>query len=263
MAGSKVSLRRFSSKSREDFFLKAIDLSKAPKHVAIILDGNGRWAQKRGLPRLAGHKAGEKAIKRIVQAAPKVGVEHLSLYTFSIENWRRPQKEVLGLMDLFRQTLEKELEELHRNQVQIRVIGRLTEVPEPTRGAFQRAIELTKNNQKLVLNIALNYGGRTEILDAVNALIEDARSGKITCVDEPGFAKHLYTAGSPDPELLIRTSGELRVSNFLLWQIAYTELWVTPVLWPDFTRKHFYQAIYEYQQRRRRFGGLDDQDLIE
>lgn len=258
MARFRESLRRLLTGSREDFFLKSIDRAKVPAHVAIIMDGNGRWAAQRGLPRLAGHKAGEAAIKRIVRTAPEVGVKYLTLYTFSVENWRRPEDEVSGLMKLFRETLEQELTELHENGVQIHVIGRLQELLEETRSAFERAIELTKNNQRLVLNIALNYGGRTEILDAVNALIQEASRGETPTVDESLFSKYLYTAGSPDPELLIRTSGEFRVSNFLLWQIAYTELWVTPVLWPDFSENDFYQAIYEYQQRKRRFGGLDE-----
>lgn len=258
MAKFSESLRRLFSRSRQDFFFKSIDRDKVPAHVAIIMDGNGRWAAQRGLPRLAGHKAGEEAIKRIVRAAAEIGVKYLTLYTFSTENWLRPADEVEGLMRLFRETLNKELQELHENKVQIRVIGRIDEVPKLTKDAFKKAIKLTQNNQGLVLNIALNYSGRTEIIDAVNRIIQDTRLGKVSSAEEKLFDQYLYTAGSPDPELLIRTSGELRVSNFLLWQIAYAEFWVTPVLWPDFKEEHFYQAIYEYQQRRRRFGGLDE-----
>jgi len=253
------SLRRSYRRSREDFFLKRIDPQRAPTHVAIIMDGNGRWAAKRGLPRLAGHRAGANAIREVVRTAPEIGIKCLTLYTFSKENWQRPREEIDGLIGLFEETLQKEMNELHKNNVKISVIGHLHEFRESTQRCFKEAMELTKNNKGLILNVALNYGGRTEIMDAVRQIAKAVKDGNMDpySIMEETISDHLYTADIPDPELLIRTSGELRVSNFLLWQIAYTELWVTPILWPDFTRKDFLQAIYEFQKRKRRFGGLE------
>ena len=258
--GLSKSLRTFFQKrSREDFFIDRIDKSKVPVHVAIIMDGNGRWANKRGLPRIAGHRAGAQAIREVVRSAPEIGVKYLTLYTFSVENWKRPKQEVAGLMKLFEERLKQEIDELDTNGVRLNVIGRMGELPVSTRRAFGEAIERTAGNKKLFLNVALNYGGRTEILDAVRSLAEKAGGGEIdpAAIDLNMFSSFLYTAGQPDPELLIRTSSEYRISNFLLWQIAYTELWVTPILWPDFSRKDFLEAIYDFQQRKRRFGGLE------
>ncbi len=253
------SLRTPFSRFREDLFFKRIDLTKVPKHVAIIMDGNGRWAAKRGLPRLAGHRAGAEAIRRTIRAAADVGVKYLTLYAFSVENWKRPRDEVRGLMNLFEETLRKELQELHEKGIKINVIGHLEELSKSTQRCFREAMELTANNKEMILNIALNYGGRVEIADAAREIARAVRDGKMALesIKPETLADYLYTSGSPDPELLIRTSGELRVSNFLLWQIAYTELWVTAALWPDFEKADFYQAIYEFQQRKRRFGGLE------
>jgi undecaprenyl diphosphate synthase len=219
------------------------------------MDGNGRWARERNLPRLAGHRAGAKAVKRTVEIAAEIGIEYLTLYTFSVENWQRPEVEVKGLLELIEHQLREEIDELHKNNVRLRVVGRLGEMPLSLQKAFQEAIKLTESNTGLNLNVALNYGGRTEIIDAINQLIKRVLEGKErTSIDTATFAKYLYTKDMPDPELLIRTSGELRVSNFLLWQIAYTEIWVTPVLWPEFSREDFLQAIYDFQNRERRFG---------
>lgn len=254
------SLRTFSKRHREDFFLKHIDRKGIPAHVAIIMDGNGRWAKQRGLPRVAGHRAGAKAIREVVRAAPEVGVEYLTLYTFSVENWKRPRNEVDSLMGLFETRLTEEIDELDESGVKINVVGRLHELRDSTRQAFCNAMQRTAKNSKLTLNIALNYGGRTEILDATRSLAEKVKKGQIEPdqIDYEMIHRSLYTRGQPDPELLIRTSGEQRVSNFLLWQIAYAEIWVTPVLWPDFTRVDFLEAVYEFEQRTRRFGGLDE-----
>ncbi|MHB8842063.1 MAG: isoprenyl transferase [Candidatus Aquicultor sp.] len=259
MAKIGLGLRGKIHKSGEDLSIEEIKKGLIPRHVAVIMDGNGRWAKKRRQPRLAGHRAGAKAIRSIVEIATEVGVEYLTLYTFSTENWRRPQDEVLGLMELFEEQLEKDLDELDRQGVKIGVIGRLDEVRESTRNAFQRAIERTKDNAKLNLIIALNYSGRAEILDTAKALCAAVKEGKETSdFDEEIFSRYMYTSNIPDPELLIRTSGEMRISNFLLWQIAYAEIWITDKLWPDFSKKDFVQAIAEFQTRRRRFGGLDE-----
>jgi undecaprenyl diphosphate synthase len=223
------------------------------------MDGNGRWARERGLPRLAGHRAGAKAVRRTIETAAEIGLEYLTLYTFSVENWQRPQAEVKGLLELIEHQLKKEINELHSNNVRLRVVGRLEEMPLSLQRAFQEAMKLTESNTGLNLNIALNYGARIEIIDAINQLIDRILEGKErTPIDIATFTKYLYTKDIPDPELLIRTSGELRVSNFLLWQIAYTEIWVTPVLWPEFSRKDFLQAIYDFQNRERRFGRVSD-----
>jgi undecaprenyl diphosphate synthase len=239
--------------------LQEIKKKPLPRHVAIIMDGNGRWARERGLPRLAGHRAGAKAVRRTIETAAEIGLEYLTLYTFSVENWQRPQAEVKGLLELIEHQLKKEINELHSNNVRLRVVGRLEEMPLSLQKAFQEAMELTASNTGLNLNIALNYGARIEIIDAINQLIDRILEGKErTPIDVATFTKYLYTKDIPDPELLIRTSGELRVSNFLLWQIAYTEIWVTPVLWPEFNRREFLKAIYDFQNRERRFGRVSD-----
>lgn len=244
----------------EDLFLE-IEKIKAgilPEHVAIIMDGNGRWAKKRKMPRITGHRAGAKAIREVVEIAHEIGIKYLTLYAFSTENWRRPKEEVMGLMSLFEEKIRKELEELDQKSVRIRVIGRIDELPAKTRTAFQNAQERTKNNSGLVFNIAMSYSGRAEIIDAVKAYMADVEKGKQTReLDEEIFAKYLYTSDIPDPALLVRTSGERRVSNFLLWQIAYSEIVITKKLWPDFKKYDFVDAVAEFQKRKRRFGGLD------
>jgi undecaprenyl diphosphate synthase len=225
-----------------------------PKHIAIIMDGNGRWAKRRGLPRLAGHREGIRSVRDLVSACGELGVKVLTLYTFSRENWRRPQREVAALMGLLLRTIEREVDDLVAKNVQLRAIGRLEDLPQVSREAFQRAMQRTAANTGLVLNLAISYGGRQEILDAIAAYAKHP----ILPLTEQAFESYLYTAGLPDPDLLIRTSGELRISNFLLWQLAYTELYVTDVLWPDFRRRELYSAIESYQKRERRYGRLKE-----
>ncbi len=227
-------------------------LERIPTHVGIIMDGNGRWAQKRGLPRLAGHRAGTENLRRILRAAVEFGVRILTIYAFSTENWGRPQDEVEGLLDIMERMIDRELPELHREGVQIRHIGRTERVPERLLTKIRQALELTRNNQRLILNVAFNYGGRAEIVDAVRGIIRDGIPPEQ--VDEALIARYLYTADLPDPDLIIRTSGEMRVSNFLIWQGAYAEYYVTPVYWPDFDKDEFYKALAEYARRERRFG---------
>lgn len=235
-----------------------IDFSRLPKHIAIIMDGNGRWAKKRLLPRSAGHKAGVERVKEIVKAAGDIGIKYLTLYAFSTENWKRPKNEVDYLMQLLVEYLRKELEVLHRNNVRINVLGDLDKLPKTAKEEVIKAIEKTKSNNKLNLNIALNYGGRGEIIRAIKYCISDIIDNKIDLesITEDSFKKYLYTKEQPDPDLLIRPSGELRISNFLLYQIAYTEFCFTNVYWPDFTKEHLYEAIIDYQKRERRFGGI-------
>ncbi len=232
--------------------LKAINPAKIPRHIAIIMDGNGRWARARHMPRIFGHRAGISSVREVVRACGELGAEALTLYAFSCENWSRPDSEVRALMHLLEEYLERELPELHRNNVQLRSIGRLQDLPAGAQKRLQKVIAATSENRGLILNLALNYGGRQEIIDAVNSLLKD----HVRKVDEKSLAQHLYTAGIPDPDLLIRTSGEMRISNFLLWQLAYTELHITPIHWPEFRRLHLYQAILDFQRRERRFGGL-------
>jgi undecaprenyl diphosphate synthase len=229
-----------------------------PKHIAIIMDGNGRWATQKGLPRSAGHRAGVEALREIIQWSSEVGIKYLTLYAFSTENWKRPREEVNFLMALLQEYIEKEIEELHRKQVKISFIGRIEDIPSNSQKSISFALQKTKGNQGLNVIFALNYGGRAEIVDAVKKVAEEYHMGKVALhrIDETYFSEKLYTAGTPDPELLIRTSGELRISNFLLWQLAYTELWITKVLWPDFTKKHLLQAIEDFNERHRRFGGI-------
>jgi undecaprenyl diphosphate synthase len=225
-----------------------------PKHIAIIMDGNGRWAKRRGLPRLAGHREGIRSVRDLVSACGELGVKVLTLYTFSRENWKRPRREVAALMGLLLRTIEREVDDLVAKNVQLRAIGRLEDLPQVSREAFQRAMQRTAANTGLVLNLALSYGGRQEILDAIAAYAKHP----VLPLTEQAFESYLYTAGLPDPDLLIRTSGELRISNFLLWQLAYTELYVTDVLWPDFRRRELYSAIESYQKRERRYGRLKE-----
>lgn len=232
-----------------------------PRHIAIIMDGNGRWAKQRGLPRIAGHQAGVTSVRDVVEACGQLGIKILTLYAFSKENWRRPKREVMALMRLLRKTVKEEIGELMKNNVKLTAIGNLEDLPKRVRESLQGGIELTKNNTGLVLNLALSYSGRKEIIDAVKAILQAFQKGRINPenLNEELFSQYLYTAGLPDPDLLIRTSGELRVSNFLLWQLAYTEIYVTDVLWPDFRRRDLYQAIEAYQRRERRFGMVSEQ----
>lgn len=238
--------------------LQGIDSSKLPVHIAIIMDGNGRWAKNRGLPRAAGHRAGVEALRDIVEACSQWGIKILTVYAFSTENWKRPQEEVDTLMKLLTEYLRKESLRLHRNNIKICPIGRIHELPLPARKEIEKAVRLTENNTGLILNIALNYGGRAEIVDATRSIVRKVLAGNLQLEDinEDVLNNHLYTSSLPDPDLLIRPSGELRVSNFLLWQIAYTEFWFTDVLWPEFNREHLYLALEHYANRERRFGGI-------
>jgi undecaprenyl diphosphate synthase len=221
------------------------------------MDGNGRWAQSRGLPRLAGHQAGTDNIRRILEACVKYGIKILTLYAFSTENWGRPKAEVRGLMRILEQTIDRELPELHRQGVQLRHIGRLEGISKTLRKRVREAIELTKDNDRIILNVAFNYGGRAEILDAVRRIVKSGIDPDR--LDEELFSQYLYTAGLPDPDLIIRTAGELRMSNFLIWQGAYAEYYATPTYWPDFDEKELYEALLEYSRRERRFGLLSEQ----
>lgn len=229
-----------------------------PRHIAIIMDGNGRWAKKRGLPRIAGHRAGVKTVKRIVETAGELNISILTLFTFSTENWQRPREEVSAIMNLLYETTKRELSELEKNNVKLITTGKIEELSLRRKEILEKAIQRTKDNTGLVLNLALNYSGRSEILDVVKKLSLDISSGVIRPeeVDEKLFSSYLYTKDLPDPDLLIRTSGEMRISNFMLWQTSYTELYVTEVLWPDFSVNDFYQAIWSYQNRQRRFGKI-------
>ena len=234
-----------------------IDLDRLPRHVAVIMDGNGRWAKKRRLPRIAGHRAGIKAVRQVAEACLRLGVPYLTLYAFSVENWKRPESEVKMLMDLLREYLGKEIGELNRQNIRLRVIGRIGELPKLVQRDLERALSETAQNTGMILTFALNYGARAELTDAVRELVEQVRlDGQGLTIDEEAVSAHLYTRDMPDPDLLIRTSGEMRVSNFLLWQIAYSEIWVTETLWPDFTQLDLFNAVLEYQKRERRYGGL-------
>jgi undecaprenyl diphosphate synthase len=230
-----------------------------PRHIAIIMDGNGRWARARGVPRLVGHRAGREAVREVVRGCDALGTEVLTLYTFSTENWSRPRREVQALMAILRTALKQERRELRDRNVRLQVMGRLEELPPPVKATIEETQDYLSGSTGLLLNLALSYGGRVEIVDAVRRMLADPllRSGRGADVDETLFASYLYTVGLPDPDLLIRTSGEMRLSNFMLWQLAYTELWITPTLWPDFRRHHLFQAVSDYQNRERRFGRVD------
>jgi undecaprenyl diphosphate synthase len=223
------------------------------------MDGNGRWARQRHLPRVEGHRAGAEAVRDTVEACAELGIEVLTLYAFSAENWRRPISEVMTLMSMLVEYLQKELKTLEENDIRLMTIGRTQELPLPAQEALKYAINKTKNNQGLILNLALNYGGQIEILDAVSRIIQDIENKKLSHkeLSVSVFNRYLYTAGLPDLDLMIRTSGEMRVSNFLLWQLAYAEIYVTPVLWPDFRRQHLYEALLDFQRRERRFGRVE------
>ncbi len=241
--------------TEEDELLRRIDFSCLPRHIAVIMDGNGRWAKKRNLPRVEGHRAGSKSVREVVETSARLGIEYLTLYAFSKENWKRPQKEVSTLWKLLVDYLKQEDKTLIENRIRLKVIGQVQDLPGPARRELNRVIKATKNNDRLTVIAALNYGGRAEIVDAVKKLVQ-SNNHQIDNLDETTFSDYLYTAGIPDPDLLIRTSGEMRISNFLLWQIAYSEIWITSSYWPDFRRKELLQAIVEYQKRERRFGDI-------
>ncbi|MBE0416732.1 MAG: isoprenyl transferase [Coriobacteriia bacterium] len=257
MAPSSDSLAEFFSDTPGPELLGKIDFARVPRHVAVIMDGNGRWAVARNLPRVAGHRAGAKAVRELIAASIELGVEYLTIYSFSSENWSRPAEEVSGLMRLFVEVLERELANLEKMDVRVLVSGDLDDLPADTAEAFRATVQSTANNQTLTLVVALNYGARTEIVRAARAIAERVSSGDLSAdaIDEATFARHLYLPEVPDPDLLIRTSGEMRVSNFLLWQIAYSEIWVTDTLWPDFDRYEMLRAIADFESRERRFGG--------
>lgn len=239
-------------------YLEKIDINKLPNHIAIIMDGNGRWAKRRFLPRNAGHKEGMERVIEIVESCQQIGIKHLTLFAFSTENWKRPENEINGLMKILVFYIRRELDKLHKNNVKLNILGDISELNKYPREEVIRAIEKTKNNDGMILNIALNYGGRDEIIYGVKNILKDFKMGKIDIeeVNSKCFANYLYTEGQPDPDLLIRPSGELRISNFLLYQIAYTEFWFSDVLWPDFKENELYKAIIDYQSRDRRFGGI-------
>jgi undecaprenyl diphosphate synthase len=242
----------------DEALARAVDPGRLPAHIAIIMDGNGRWARSRGQLRVAGHKAGMRPVRTVIETCVQMGIQALTLYAFSIENWKRPRTEIEMLWRLLRTYLRLELPEMMRQQIRMNAIGRLDSLPPQVSAELQEVLAETGGNRGLQLNLAINYGGRAELVDAVKALAEKAQRGELRAeqIDEAAISAHLYTAGIPDPDLLIRTSGEMRVSNFLLWQIAYAELYVTETLWPDFTRADLLRAILDYQKRNRRFGGL-------
>jgi len=242
-------------------YLENLDKSKLPKHIAIIMDGNGRWAKQKGENRLYGHKNGTKSVRQVIEGSIEAGIKYLTLYAFSKENWKRPSKEVEGLMNLLISSIESELEELHSNGVKLNIIGDMCRLSDKVQNKVKIAIEKTKNNKTLNLNIALSYSGRWEIVEAVKKIANDTKNGTLSIdkINEELFSDYLETAGMPDPELLIRTSGEQRISNYLLYQLAYAEFYFTPLLWPDFSKEDLYEAIFIYQNRERRFGKISEQ----
>jgi undecaprenyl diphosphate synthase len=240
--------------SDEEALARQVDFDRLPRHVAVIMDGNGRWAAQRHLPRVEGHRAGIDAVRDVVETSARLGINVLTLYAFSVENWKRPAAEVSTLMLLLKRYLRLELNTLLRNNIRFNVIGRVQDLAADVRTELKMAEQKTAGNAGMLFNIALNYGGRAEIVEAARALI--ASGVQPDDLDEQRFAGFLYTAGQPDPDLLIRTSGEMRVSNFLLWQIAYAEIWVTDTLWPDFRKRDLFEAILAYQKRDRRYGGI-------
>ena len=249
------------SSSGDKKIVKIKASGKIPEHIAIIMDGNGRWAKKRGLPRVAGHHQGVKTVREVVEACVEFDVKVLTLYTFSTENWNRPAAEVSALMKLLLKTLEKEIADLMKNNVRLMTMGEFNRMPKYAAAGIQDGVEQTSDNTGLILNLALSYGSREEIVNAVKQIGRQINEGKITPdqIDSGMIADFLYTAALPDPDLLIRTSGELRLSNFLLWQLAYTEFYISDVLWPDFKRKHLFDAINSFQKRERRFGKVSEQ----
>src|SRR5688500_6141077 len=240
--------------SEEETLARQVDFERLPRHIAVIMDGNGRWAAQRHLPRVEGHRAGIDSVRDIVESSARLGIQVLTLYAFSVENWKRPVTEVSTLMSLLKRYLRLELNTLLKNNIRFRVIGRFDELPPDVQSELKAAEDKTALNGGMQFNIALNYGGRAEIVEAARRIIADGM--RPDRLDEAAFARYLYTTGQPDPDLLIRTSGEMRVSNFLLWQIAYAEIWVTDTLWPDFRKRHLLDAILDYQKRDRRYGGI-------
>ncbi len=236
-----------------------LDPGKLPQHIAIIMDGNGRWARDRGRPRIFGHKAGIESVRDVVKACSQIDIKYLTLYTFSRENWRRPKVEISALMRMLRNLLRNEIKELDENDVRVMAIGRINDLPDSVQKELSRAVDKTHDNKGLTLILALSYGGRGEIADAASRAAKRVLDGRLAPeeINEDTFGQFLYTPDVPDPDLLIRTGGELRVSNFLLWQIAYSEIWVTDLLWPDFTRNELFKAIADFQKRERRFGGVE------
>ncbi len=249
--------------SAEELLVRRLDLDRLPRHVAVIMDGNGRWATSRGKPRVEGHKAGVAAVRDTVEAAAELELGALTLYAFSVENWRRPRYEVWTLMNLLKEYLLKEVGNLVDNDIRLNILGRWRELDPSVVRTLEDALAATRDCGGLCLNIALNYSGRCEVVDACRQIVADWARGKRTEIDEETIGRYLYTSGQPDPDLLIRTSGEMRVSNFLLWQIAYTEIWVTPTFWPDFRRGELFRAIIDYQSRERRFGDVVDDRTAE
>ncbi len=241
--------------------MEEIDQRKLPHHIAIIMDGNGRWAKKKSLNRIKGHTRGADAVREVTRACRELGIKILTLYAFSVENWKRPREEVAALMGLLKQYLIKEREEMIQNNIRLRAIGRIEDLPPDVRAILQETIQKTARCDGMILNLALSYGGRSEILHAVQGILQDFQKGKLRPeeINFQRFSHYLWTQGIPDPDLLIRTSGEFRISNFLLWQIAYTELYVTETLWPDFNREELVKAIADYQSRERRFGMTSEQ----
>ena len=249
--------------AEEARLLEKLDASRLPRHIAVIMDGNGRWAQKRHLPRIVGHSTGTESARTTIETCARLNIEALTLYAFSVENWRRPKTEIEFLMKLLRQYIRNEMPLIQRNNIRMRFLGRSDDLPLAVQKDTRDAIEATAGNTGMVLSIALNYGGRAEIVDAMNALLAERRrhnghaNSTSAPITEEQFARYLYTADLPDPDLLIRTSGEMRVSNFLLWQIAYAEIFVTDVLWPDFNRARLFEALLDFQKRERRYGGIE------
>lgn len=251
-------LKFFKGEKTTDNEEISLDMENIPKHIAIIMDGNGRWAKKRKLPRTMGHKAGVETIRRVLKEADKLGVKYMTLYAFSTENWKRPKEEVNALMKLLIQYLRQEINELHKNGVKINVLGDITKLPKECQEEIEKSVDKTKNNKGITMNIALNYGGRDEILRAVKSISEEVLNGNISIEDinDEVMENYLYTKGIPDPDIIIRPSGEQRLSNFLLWQCAYSEFWYSDICWPDFKEKDLHRAIYDFQRRDRRFGGV-------
>ncbi len=245
--------------SEEAELLAKLDMSRLPRHVAIIMDGNGRWAQRKHLPRIAGHRVGSRTARSAIETCARMNLEALTLYAFSVENWRRPKAETDFLMALLREYLRKEMPLIQRNNIRMRFLGRSLDLPLGVQEDMRKAVEETSRNTGMVLCLAMNYGGRAEIVDAANALLAERRGvDGGASITEEGLSRHMYTTGLPDPDLLIRTSGEMRISNFLLWQIAYAEILVTETLWPDFNRARLLESFLEFQKRERRYGGLSD-----
>ncbi len=250
--------------AEEAFLLEKLNLGQLPKHLAVIMDGNGRWAQRRHLPRIAGHRKGTETARVTIETCSRLKLEALTLYAFSVENWRRPKAEIDFLMQLLREYIRQEMPLIQRNNIRMRFLGRSDELPAAVQRDTREAVEATAGNTGMVLCIALNYGGRAEIVDAANALLAERQAaGDSRKLTESELERHLYTAGLPDPDLLIRTSGEMRVSNFLLWQIAYAEIFVTETLWPDFNRARLLEAFVEFQKRDRRYGGIGESEEVE